>query len=42
LCSRQISILFGKLVSGGIARIDLENGAITIHREPAKAGDAAN
>jgi ATP-dependent Clp protease ATP-binding subunit ClpA len=35
-------ILFGKLASGGIARVDLQDGAIAIHCEPAKADDAAN
>jgi ATP-dependent Clp protease ATP-binding subunit ClpA len=35
-------ILFGKLASGGTARIDIEDGAIAIHCEPAAADDAAN
>jgi ATP-dependent Clp protease ATP-binding subunit ClpA len=33
-------ILFGKLVSGGTARIDLKDGAIDIECEPAKVDDA--
>jgi ATP-dependent Clp protease ATP-binding subunit ClpA len=35
-------ILFGKLASGGVARIDVQDGAIAIHCEPAAADDAAN
>src|SRR4051812_1854519 len=35
-------ILFGKLVNGGIARIDAQDGAIDIRCEPASADDAAN
>ncbi|HEX3481476.1 MAG TPA: ATP-dependent Clp protease ATP-binding subunit ClpA [Kofleriaceae bacterium] len=35
-------ILFGKLVDGGIARIDVQDGAIDIQCEPAAADDAAN
>jgi ATP-dependent Clp protease ATP-binding subunit ClpA len=35
-------ILFGKLASGGIARIDVQDGAIDIRCEPAKADEAAN
>jgi ATP-dependent Clp protease ATP-binding subunit ClpA len=35
-------ILFGKLANGGIARIDVQDGAIAIHCEPAAADDAAN
>jgi len=35
-------ILFGKLVGGGTARIDLAAGAITIECEPAKATDAGD
>jgi ATP-dependent Clp protease ATP-binding subunit ClpA len=35
-------ILFGKLANGGIARIDIQDGAIDIRCEPAKADDTAN
>jgi ATP-dependent Clp protease ATP-binding subunit ClpA len=35
-------ILFGKLANGGIARIDVQDGAIDIRCEPAKADEAAN
>jgi ATP-dependent Clp protease ATP-binding subunit ClpA len=35
-------ILFGKLANGGIARVDIKDGAIAIDCEPAAADDAAN
>jgi ATP-dependent Clp protease ATP-binding subunit ClpA len=35
-------ILFGKLSSGGTARVDIKDGAIDITCEPARADDAAN
>jgi ATP-dependent Clp protease ATP-binding subunit ClpA len=35
-------ILFGKLASGGTARVDVKDGAIDITCEPAKTDDAAN
>ncbi len=35
-------ILFGKLINGGTAMVDLKDGAIDIRCEPAKTEDAAN